>query len=186
MATVWKNFKGYLEWPMVYEPDDFQGDKRWKVNLVFFDDSEYEKFKLSGLQMVPKENSDGKKYVSFRRSFRKVFPKDDEATYFTPPTIRGAVNVQYVDEEGKPVKSYKKSEGKKVVTVGEQVAIGNGSLGVVNVAIFEAQNGKGHRLEGVEVIDLVGFTPESKEVRDAKVEDKKTEIAKDMNDSLPW
>jgi len=191
LATKWISIKGRLFWPMVYEPDEAFGDTRWKVNFEPFDEYEWTKFRNSGMQQEPKENNEGTKTITLRRQTRKVFPKDDEATYFTPPEITGAVSVSYVDAAtGEKIKSYKKSEKKTINTVGEQVEIGNGSVGIVNVAVFDAQKGKGHRLESIQVLDLVHFERRTEATTTTVVDNPSnagvTEIAKDMNDSLPW
>jgi len=127
-----------------------------------------------------------------------VFPKDDEATYFNPPEITGAVNVSYVDAAtGAKVRSYKKSDGIKISVVGEQIQIGNNSKVIANINVYDTSKGAGHRLESLNVLDLVEFVPTSESPEDEPdvvVEDdeppfeaKKTTKSKkeDMNDEIP-
>lgn len=204
--TTYITLKGRARWAQVYEPEEFMGDIRWKISIIPFDDAEMEKFKKSGLQQVPKEDAEGNFVITFRRSYKKAFPKDDEVTYFNPPEIRGAVQVKYVNAEtGEVVRSFKKSDKLNIEAQGEKVNIGNDSVVLVNLAVYEASKGKGHRLEQVTVLDLVEYNPENKSAevvpeaepaaaKTTKKATKNTEasgepettIKEDMNDSIPW
>ena len=202
MASKWINVKGEVDWAHVYEPDEYPpGNLRFKVDL-YPEEAEWKKIEASGLQLEPKEGRDGKKYITLRRQQKRVFPKDDEATYFNPPEITGAVNVSYVDAAtGAKVRSYKKSDGIKITVVGEQIQIGNNSKVIANINVYDTSKGAGHRLESLNVLDLVEFTPSGEtseedpnevEVIEAEApvaEVKKTTKAtkkEDMNDAIPW
>lgn len=202
MATTYLTLKGRARWAQVYEPEEFRGDTRWKISLVL-DGDEFKKFERSGVQSIPKEDGEGNKVVSFRRQVRKVFPKDDEATYWTPPEIKGIVQVKYVNElTGEQVRSFKRSEKIPIKLEGEKINIGNDSVVLVNVCLYDTPLGKGTRLENVTVLDLVEYNPdeyeadEEAEVEDEKMEDKpkpakkpkevKLETKNDMDDSIPW
>lgn len=189
------NLKGRVSWVKVYEPDEYSGDQRWMINLYPFNDNEWEKFERSGLMLTKKEDKEGGFYITLRRPTKKMFPRDEEITRFPPPTITGAVNVAYVDEKtNEPVKSYKKSDGVVVKIVGEQTPIGNGSVVIANICTYDTAKGKGHRLEGLNVLDLVVYDSSAQEttkVEVPKVEEKKAakpkaSVAADMDDSVPW
>ena len=197
MATKWINVKGTVSWAQVYEPDEYAGDKRWKVTFYPANGEEWETLRKAGVQLEAKEDKEGKKYVNLRRSVKRLY--GDDVTFFTPPTITGAVSVQYLDKAtGKPVRSYKKGDGTEVEVIGEKVLIGNGSVVMVNIAVYDTQKGKGHRFEAMKVLDLVSYDPDSKsdaetavdspeevkaETPVAPVEKKKKE---DLNDEIPW
>jgi hypothetical protein len=198
MATKWITLKCRVRWAQFYEPEEFSGDTRWIGTFYPVDGSEWEKYSKSGLQMVPKEDNDGHKFIRIRRPLKKLFPKDDEATYFVPPKITGAVNVAYHNAAtGEELRTYKKSDKIEIKVVGEKTNIGNDSIVNVNIAVFDTGQGKGHRMESLNVLDLVEYNPESKTEEVQKSEEpepKKTnkksdsteEVKKDMNDELPW
>lgn len=181
MATNWINIKGRAAWVQAYEPDEYSGDKRWKMALYPFDENEWKKFDNSGLMLEKKEDAKGNKFITLRRSVRRVFPSDDEATYFSPPEITGAVNVSYINAETKQkVKTYKKSDKIEISTLGDQKPIGNDSVVVASIAVYDTAKGKGHRWESLNVLDLVEYSSDNKE--EVTVPEKKD----DMNDSIPW
>ena len=188
MSSNWINLKGTISWAKVYEPDEPSfGDKRWKVSFYPMNDDEWAIFDKSGMQMEKKEDQDGKKFVTFRRACKKLFPKDDEATFFNPPEITGAVNVSYVNpDNNEKVRSYKKSEIKNIKIVGEQTEIGNGSVCIVNLCVYDGGKGKGHRLESINVLDLVEYKRERQQAVEEKVEAKSSKLKDDLNDELPF
>lgn len=200
MASKWINVKGKVKWAKVYEADDYQGAKRWALNFYPDNDKEWDVIKKNGLQLRPKEDDLGK-YIQLRRSVSKVF--GDDFTFFAPPKITGAVNVHYVNEAGEEVRTFKK--GEKVERVGEATLIGNESTVIANICVYDTRQGKGHRLEGLNVLDLVEYTSSGNSKSDAEreaekedrneysmpeVQTKKTankkSIAEDMDDELPF
>ena len=155
MATTWISVKGKVNWAKVYEPDSYAGAERWMVDFYPADGGEWEKLQKGGLQVTPKEGPDGK-FVRLRRDTKKLFK--DDLIGFCPPEITGAVNVHYTNAAGDKIRQYDKGDKSfKVNMVGEKVIIGNGSLVIVNLALFDTSKGKGHRLEGLKVLDLVGI-----------------------------
>ena len=192
MATKWYNIKGRVSWAQVYEPDEYSGDKRWKITFYPFDGDEWETLRKSGVQLETKEDKEGGKYVTFRRSVKRLY--GDDVTFFTPPVISGAVNVSYLDKAtGKPVRSWTKGSGIEIEEKGEKTLIGNGSVIVANIAVYDTQKGKGHRLEGLKVLDLVTYERDAEEVPVDSPEDV-AEVAapvakkkkEELNDEIPW
>lgn len=202
MGTQYQTLKGYVKWTKVYEPDSFSGAENWKINFYPFDGSEWEKFQKTGLQLTVKEDIDGK-FVTFRRPTKKLIK--DELVIFSPPEVTGKVNVKYVDEEGNKVRQYNKGDKILVTRVGEPDIIPNGSLVLLNYSYYQTVKGAGHRLEGINVLELAEYerketpvtpkeeapvTPEPKsEVKTkAKKEEKidSNTVSEELNDEIPW
>jgi hypothetical protein len=205
MATKWVTVKGIVKWAKVYEPDAFMGAENWKLDFAPSNAQERKKWDDTGIQLKFRKEDDGLEYTRLRRPVKKVF--SDEVTFFAPPEITGAVSVQYQDENGERIRQYKK--GDKVNRVGEPIEIGNGSEVLVNVCYYDTVKGKGHRLESINVLNLVEFvrgvsekTGEQEELKveaekqaeenfptkkEKKVkEENKDSVAKDLNDDIPW
>lgn len=196
MSTKYTNIRGIAKWAHVYKPDAAFGQENYKIN-VYLHGEELEKFKALGLLLTIKEDAEGK-FVTLRRTTKRVF--DDEVTFFTPPSIRGKINVVYTDNDGNEIRQYKK--GSLPVIKGEQREIGNGSEVSVNISYFDTAKGKGHRLESVTVLNLIEYdgsakseasqnspeekTTEGKEtIKETKKETKRT-VSDELDDSLPW
>lgn len=205
MATKWITVRGVVRWTKVYEPDAFMGAENWKVDFAPLNAQERKKWDDTGIQLKFRKEDDGLEYTRLRRPVKKVF--SDEVTFFAPPEITGAVSVQYQDENGERIRQYKK--GDKVNRVGEPVEIGNGSEVLVNVCYYDTVKGKGHRLESINVLNLIEFvrgvsekTGEQDEAGNdegdrtrggqhkikEKVKAVKEEksVAEDLNDDIPW
>lgn len=199
MATKWITVRGVVRWAKVYEPDAFMGAENWKVDFAPLNAVERKKWDDTGIQLKFRKEDDGLEYTRLRRPVKKVF--SDEVTFFAPPEITGAVSVQYQDENGERLRQYKK--GETMNRVGEPIEIGNGSEVLVNVCYYDTVKGKGHRLESINVLNLIEFvrglsekTGEQEEVAEAKPEVKKEKtkvvvedknsVAKDLNDDIPW
>lgn len=192
MATNYINLKGTLKWAKVYEPDNFSGSEFWSVNFYPQDGAEWEKFHKSGMQLKVNEDKDGVsgKFVKFRRLTKRVF--EDEIVKFCPPEITGKVNVSYQTPEGNKVRQYNKSEKITVDRVGDPTPLGNGTLAIVNVSVFDTAKGKGHRLENINVLDLVVYESSTKDeagpAEDEKpvTADKVADTKAKLDDDLPW
>ncbi len=88
--------------------------------------------------------------------------------------------VHYVDEEGNQVRQYQ-DVNKKPTRVGDPFLIGNGSLVELNVCVFDTKTrGKGHRLEGLRILDLIEYKPPT----EAPVEEEKPEITFNVEKAL--
>lgn len=153
MASKWINVRGAVKWTKLYDADEFAGAKRWIMSFYPENEKEWDVINKAGIQLRPKEDDLGK-FISLRRPVSKVF--GDDITFFTPPKITGAVNVHYVDGDGNEIRQFKK--GDKVERVGEPTLIGNESKVIVNICVYDTRQGKGHRLEAVNVLDLVEYT----------------------------
>lgn len=158
IATKYFTLKGSVKWAKIYEPDEFSGVKRWMLNFYPADGAEWEKFQKMGTELQTKDDEDGK-YVVFRRPVNKVI--GDNFVMFSPPEISGAVEVKYVNDEGVSVRSYNKGDKVTVTRIGDPVPIGNGSVVLVNLAVYDVKvagnASRGHRLENIKVLDLVEF-----------------------------
>lgn len=131
MASKTHFFTGKAYWAKLEEPD--QKYKYWGIN-VSLDDVSKEEFKKSGLQMETRvDKKDGFEFVTFRRPVKKLIK--DELVDFEKPII--------VDKDN------------NVMT--DRPLIGNGSSVTVKVLVYDSIKGKGHRLEGVRINDLVEY-----------------------------
>lgn len=185
MATEYFNIKGKLKYAKVYEPDSYAGAERWKTNFYPYDGKEWEKVMKSGIQTVPKEDADGK-YITLRRDCKKAIK--DDLVIFSPPELTGAVEVSYVDDEGNRLRSYNKGDYKgKVSRKGDPVDIGNGTVAIVNFSVYETKQGKGHRLESIRILDLVGYERKEEPTEEEKDEAvKELAVEKDQDTDLPF
>jgi len=127
MATEYFYFRGKAKWAKIYRPDPEYDN--YKIN-VYLDKASMKLFEEAGTQLTPKDDEDGT-YVAFRRDHSKMIKK--ELVTFGPPKV--------VDIDGNPVTE----------------SIGNGSEVVVKVAVYDGKKGKGHRLEAVQVTNLVVY-----------------------------
>lgn len=126
---------------------NFKGTLRWgRLNTpddmyknyyaeIYMDEAEATKVKASGLQLKFKEDENGH-YVKFRRPETKEIK--NELVKFEAPKV--TLN-------GEPYEGI----------------VGNGSLINLNVVVYDTRKGKGHRLNSVEVLELVEYTPPATE-----------------------
>jgi hypothetical protein len=212
MATNYFNVRGYIKWAKLYEPDEYLGVKRWIVNFYPKDTEQMEKLKASGLGLKVGKDEDGE-FVKLRRPCKKEIK--DNIVVFAPPKISGVVEVDYVDQDGNPITSYNKGDGREIIPRGQKVDLGNMTEGIVNYSVYGTAKGNGHRLEGFKVIELVEYAkldndlPEEEQEEEAAAQteikekskgakvtkaegvtlvetESKPTLAEDMNDELPW
>lgn len=162
MATTTYIFRGKAVYPMLVKPDDFNGEKFWKIGLAM-DEASKRLFKMSGLKLRPKSHDDPElnDFVVFRRPVAKVI-KGEERT-FAPPKIEG----------WNP----------------EEVVLGNGSEVEVYVEVYDTRFGKGHRLAGVKAINVVPFEGETgqKVIRPEDIDDNDSDKPSgNLNDAIPF
>jgi hypothetical protein len=127
MATEFLYFRGKSKWAQLVTPDKEYDN--FKIN-VYLDDASRALFKESGLQLEPKTDEDGE-YVVFRRKNYQQIKKD--LVHWGAPKV--------IDREGAPVSEL----------------IGNGSEVVVKVQAYDSKKGKGHRLDTVQVLELIPY-----------------------------
>lgn len=139
MATKYYNFKGKIKWTQnVHEPDEFNGQRFWKISVFDLDENSKAEFAQSGIRITPKTDGDGDTLYTFRRSCTKLIK--GELIEFEPPA--------YIDSEGNDI----------------TVQVANGSEAIVNVAVYDAgAMGKGHRLQGIKVTNLIEYVPDTAE-----------------------
>lgn len=133
MATKIFYFSGPCKWAKVYQPDDYGGDLRYKVNL-YLNKADLRTLADSGSKVKVKEDDDGK-YVTFSRKQSQEI--NGEVKELGPPLV--------IDAEKNPF----------------DAEIGNGSEVTVKVAIYDTRMGKGTRMEGIRVDKHVPYDPES-------------------------
>lgn len=138
MATKTIELHGILEWAKLFEhnrdtgPYDVDTDGATTVDIIL-DDENLKKMQDAGVRKSAKPDTEGRgSRVKFKRGWKDKFDRD---------WAGGAPDVYGPD--GSPWD-------------GEQL-IGNGSIGVVFLDVYDTKMGKGTRLRGVQVIDLVEF-----------------------------
>lgn len=146
--------KGTAYWARVYEGnhDEYGGKEFYKITLVP-DDESWVKFNKSGLSLKPKETGDDDELsVTFRRDVHAKSGIDKKGK----PWTMGGGAPQVVDADG--------DEFNKL--------IGNGSLVEIAVDVYTVKAGpmkgkKGHRLDGVKVLEHVAYeAPDDDEVEE--------------------
>jgi hypothetical protein len=139
MATQYYNITGKCAWAHnLFKYDESRYGKRWMVD-VYPDEEGMETFNEAGIELRPikKPLFEGEVGYRFRRDVEKQIKGKMES--FQPPKI--------VDIDGEPWPS----DGPR---------IGNGSTVEINVAVYETRGGdgpKGHRLQGMRVLELVPY-----------------------------
>ena len=122
-------FTGPCKWAKLYQPDDYKGDKRWKIN-VYLNKETKKLLKESGVQLKIREDDDGE-FVVFSRPVERQY--QDETKEFKPPKIFDKELVEIED------------------------LIGNGSVITAKISVFDTAKGTGHRLEAIRVDNLVKY-----------------------------
>lgn len=181
--TKYIDFTGKAYYARVYQPDEFRGSIRWGLDLVPENQDEWDKFKETGIQKVPKERDYGKFFPMHRPAVKLM---KNKLVYFTAPYVYdkdGNVLVKYVDDAGNDLRSYEEKD-KTVRRIGEPVLIGNGSLVKINVSYFPTQMGVGCRLESLRILDLIEYKkPETPSEVAKSIEN---QVANGEEPSNPW
>jgi hypothetical protein len=134
LSTKTYKFSGITKWAKVRKPDELY--ENYQVPL-YLDAESWEKYNDSGCQLKVKEDDDGK-YVTFKR-------RHAEYNY-----------AKKSQEENGPPK-VAKFDGNAYVEFPDGL-IGNGSKITVWVDVYDTRNGKGHRLVGVGIDELVEYS----------------------------
>ena len=136
MATKTIELTGTLEWAKLFEGNrdngeyDIETDGATTVDLIM-DDKTLKAMKDAGIRKSAKESEGGYR-VKFKRPWKDKFDREWAAG---PPKVFGPDGSEWDDG----------------------ALIGNGSVGVVFVDVYDTKMGKGCRLNGVQVIDHVSF-----------------------------
>ena len=149
MATKVYKFYGECRWAKVHTPDEKYDT--YQLDL-FMDKPSWALYEKSERQLKVKEAEEGK-FVTFRRPDAKLIKK--ELVKFGPPKV--------VDGVGRPIEDL----------------VGNGSKVAIEVAVYDTQKGKGHRMEKVTVLELVPFGGRVEDAHEG------TEVEEDTPDVKP-
>lgn len=151
----WLKFRGRSAYAMVYKPDDFKGDRFWKISL-YPDAETLQDMKDAGIQSRVKDDDGSKsgvagKYMTFRLDTEKEFAGSG-LTKFHPPIIK--------DKKGDNIVSYIDNGDGTFDRRGEPVLIGNGSDVEITLEVYPTKRfGNGSRLREVRIIDLIEYNP---------------------------
>jgi hypothetical protein len=151
--TKYIKVRGKVSYAKLYEPDDFRGDKKWKINL-YPDAASYDLIKKVGMQNKFKDDDGSKsgvtgRFCSLSRPTEKKFGAD--LTKFLPPEI--------LDKGGSKIITYEQSDD-GVVMIGDKVIIGNGSECEIDLAVYQTERfGAGSRFNSVKILDLIEYVP---------------------------
>jgi hypothetical protein len=138
MSTSYLYFSGPCKWAKVYDPDDFNGEKKWKID-VFLNKAGLKDLKDAGLKLKVKEDDEGNRYVTFNRPVFKEIK--GELKEFDPPRV--------LDKDGKtPITDL----------------IGNDSIVTVKVQAYDTTMGMGHRLEAIRVDELKKYEKQEQQL----------------------
>ena len=142
MATKTIELQGILEWVKVFEGNrdngefDTETDGATTVDVIM-DDATFKMMKDSGVRKQGKPDPDGRgTRVKFKRPWKDKFDREWAAG---APKVFNPSGDAWTDADG---------------------MIGNGSVGVVYVDVYDTKMGVGSRLSGVQVIDHVVFESE--------------------------
>ena len=133
--TKFYYFTGPCKWAKVYTPDDYKGEKKWKINLYLNKDTK-KTLRETEVPLKIREDEDGE-YVVFSRPVSRQFK--DELKEFTPPKV--------IDKDHE----------------GITALIGNGSTVTVKISVFDTSKGAAHRLEAVRVDNMIEYEEQEQE-----------------------
>jgi hypothetical protein len=177
-TTKYLKVRGKVSYAKLYEPDDFRGEKKWKLNLYPSVDTIL-MLKQAGLQNKFKDDDGEKsgvtgKYLTFSRPCQKEFR--DGITKFLPPEI--------LNDKGDKIVWYEETKD-GVEMHGDRVLIGNGSEIEIDLAVYQTQRfGAGSRFNSVKIIDLIEYNP-PEEVSENEVDSVGEEVAPAVADVKP-
>jgi hypothetical protein len=159
-AAKYKKFTGYVGWNHLVVPDEYLGEKKWKMDF-YPDDYNALKDMGSRLQLDKKAIADGKQMVRPARNVSKVF--DGKLTEFTPPVLT---------YEGKPYDG-------KYIPKGSRVEV---DLCFYNAGKF----GTGTRLQAVKILELAEEEERPAETENQALEQAEEPTTKERKPKLPF
>jgi hypothetical protein len=130
---------GKCKWAKLYKPEsEYDKSKAsWRVDL-YPDESSWNLFDSSGLQLKKKQDKDGGKFIQLRRPTKKLIK--DKIVEMSPPVVINSKLEPFSDP------------------------IGNGSTVTCKVIVYDTSKGKGHTLESVRIDSLVEYDMDVTEV----------------------
>lgn len=135
MSTKLFTIEGKSLWAKVYEPDDYEGVRRYKLSIIPSSPKDWDTIKKSGLRTKVKKDQNGEDYITLSRP--EIGKKNADGEEF------GGGQPLVLDAD--------KKEFTKL--------IGNDSIVEVLFATYDTRMGKGHRLETVMVKQHVPYEP---------------------------
>lgn len=181
--TKYMKFKGRVAWAMLYSPDEYKGNKFWKLSF-YPDDATIQKIKDAGIQTKQKED-DGSasgvsgKYYQFRRDCEKKF--DSGLQKFSPPSVFAKDKSKLVTYEEDADSEYGYER------IGEPVLIGNGSEVEITLEVYPTGSfGKGTRLNSVRILDLIEYDPDADDEKEEKPAEQAKVARSVVNDEIPF
>lgn len=140
MATNTIELTGIIEWAKLFESNrdngeyDIETDGATTVDLIM-DDETYQAMKDAGVRKQGKPDQEGRgTKVKFKRAWKDKY--DRSWADGAPSVFKPDGTVWDLDTDG---------------------LIGNGSMGVVFLDVYDTKMGKGCRLSGVQVIDHIQY-----------------------------
>jgi hypothetical protein len=182
-TTKYIKVYGKVSYAKLYEPDDFRGEKKWKLNL-YPNPASYDLMKKVGLQNKFKDDDGSKsgvtgRFCSLSRPVEKTF--NGETQKFLPPEIRA--------KDGSKLVSYEFDDAGDVVMHGDKIIIGNGSEIEVDLAVYQtARFGAGSRFNSVRILDLIEYNPpeDVSENEVDEIEEKAKGKVAGLDDEIPF
>lgn len=131
MASKLVTFSGEIRWAKLNTPDP-----KFDVYTLdlYLDNPSWAKFKETGLGLKVREDADGNEYIKLRRKVSKVVK--GEVIELGKPDVRVKGETGYEPFDG---------------------LVGNGSIGSVQVRIYDTQKGPGHELTAVAIDELIEY-----------------------------
>lgn len=130
MSTKIFYLSGPCKWAKVYQPDEFNGQQRYKIDL-YLTKKELAALADSGSKVKVKQDDDGKFATFSRKAITEI---KGEMKDWGPPMVFGA-------------------DGKEEF----KADIGNGSNVTIKISVYDTAMGKGTRLEAVRVDKWVEY-----------------------------
>lgn len=142
-------FVGKAYWSKVYDPDEYLGVKKWKLDLVV-DKKTLKTIQDLGVRKKPKDHEEGT-LIQFTRPVSATDTKGVTRRFAAP---------KIYDKDGNVIVDYEVNEAKTdFVRKGEPLLIGNGSEVEITVDVYDTKKaGVGQRLESIKILDLIEYS----------------------------
>lgn len=135
MSTETFYFSGEAIFPRLLKPDTaFNAHGVYSIGIIL-DPASQAEYDNSGIRLKPKSWNGSKLFYTFKRPDKALIK--DELVTFGPPKV--------IDKDKNALTAF----------------VGNGSKVTAKVIVYDTRMGKGHRLEAVQVTELVEFKPKA-------------------------